>query len=85
MKARRYSRHAKYLRELGVDLVGVNVTGGTHLKMQVTYGGNNRFFILSNTTSDHRSFLNWKCDVRKWLNTIKEETNDASSVFNPVR
>ena len=77
MKARRYSRHAKYLRELGVDLVGVNVTGGTHLKMQVTYGGNNRFFILSNTTSDHRSFLNWKCDVRRWLNNVKEEKKNA--------
>ena len=79
MKNRRFENHKKYLRELGVDLIGVNTTGGTHLKMRVTYKGNGKFFILSNTTSDHRSFLNWKSDVRKWINNIKEEPTSHSA------
>jgi hypothetical protein len=79
MKKRRFENHKRYLKELGADLNEVSVTGKTHLKMRVTYEGNNKFFILSNTTSDHRSFLNWKCDVRKWINHIKEEPTSHSA------
>jgi hypothetical protein len=73
---RRFAEHAKYLKKLGVDLLGVNFTGKTHVKMQVARGVNRRFFIVSNTPSDRRSFLNWQGDIRKWLTqTSKEDTN----------
>lgn len=60
-----------YLEKMGVEVNGTGVTGNTHIKLEVTRRGNHRFFILPNTASDHRSFLNWKCDVRKWLNSIQ--------------
>jgi hypothetical protein len=79
IKRRHIRQYLTYLEKMSVEVESVGVTGSTHIKIGVTSKGNHRNFTLPSTPSDHRSFLNWKCDVRKWLNTINKETASASN------
>lgn len=59
-----------YLESVGLQILSATVTGSTHHRFTVTYKGKTRFFIVPNSTSDRRSFMNWKTDVRRWMYKI---------------
>lgn len=69
---------AEHLEAAGVKLIDVSATGSAHYKLLVTFKGNRRFFIISNSSSDRRAFLNWKSDVRKWIKEIKNGVLDRA-------
>lgn len=64
--------YAEHLESVGIQLEDVSTTGGVHFKLLVTFEGNRRFFIVANSSSDHRAFLNWKSDVRKWVRGLSQ-------------
>lgn len=85
MIPRRFANHAKYLKELNANLIEVGFTGKGHIKMQVTYGNDHKFFILSNTPSDNRAFMNWQRDIRNWITTVEEKKNACEATGHHLR
>ena len=63
----RLKPYIDHLESLGMNIDEVGYTSKAHVKIKVTHQGNQRFFIVSNSSSDNRSFMNWKSDVRRWL------------------
>lgn len=54
-------------KKLGAEYESLKTTGGSHLWLTLTFQGNRRAFLIANSPSDRRAFLNWKSDVRKWM------------------
>jgi hypothetical protein len=78
----RLKPYLAYLETLGVQVESVTSTGNSHLKIAVTSKGSPGFFIIANSTSDCRSFLNWKCDVRRWLQKKEDRHDQAHESFH---
>ena len=64
--------YAEHLEPVGIPIEDVSTTAGVQFKLLVTFVGNRRFFIVANSSSDHRAFLNWKSDVRKWVRGLSQ-------------
>jgi len=64
------------IRDLPVEVTGVELTGSNHLKVFLEYHNRRRFFILAGSCSDHRAPKNFRCTVCKWIN--QESTAHAS-------
>jgi hypothetical protein len=60
------------LRGCGVIVTDVVLTKN-HIKFYVQFGSHTRLFIRAASPSDGRSGLNFKSDVRKWLERVKNE------------
>ncbi len=73
---KRLRPYLEHLESLGLRVANVEVSGSSHYKITVTYKGKRRFFIAAYSTSDRRSFENWKSDARKW----KKEVENAATV-----
>jgi len=54
------------IRELGGDVVETKSTG-SHFQIVYTYRGNTRSTTVPNSSSDRRSVLNWKSDVKRQM------------------
>lgn len=67
MSRKRLKPYLEILDELNVELIDVSHTGSCHYKLHVAAGERKRFFIVPYSTSDRRSILNWKSNVRQWL------------------
>ena len=67
MQPKRLRPYLEAVKRMGATVEDVTITGSSHYKVKVTAGGNRRFFIVPFSSSDHRSFLNWKCQVRRWV------------------
>ena len=61
----------KVFDDLGIEIVSIEATGSSHYKMTVEAKGTRRFFIASFSSSDRRSLLNFRGDVRRWINNIE--------------
>lgn len=69
---KRLRPYIDYLQGAGLEVVNIANTKA-HLKVLVTSEGNRRFFIVSATPSDRRSFENWKSDVRRWVKEVQSD------------
>ncbi len=67
MRNKRLQPYLDFLASKEVDAVDVSITRSNHYKMIVTSQGKRGIFIVPSSTSDRRSFLNWKSDVKKWM------------------
>lgn len=67
MKNKRLQPYLDFLASKEVEAIYVSKTRSNHYKMVVTSRGKRGVFIVASSTSDHRSFLNWKADVKKWM------------------
>lgn len=67
--------YRQIIGQLGAEVVSVEMTQKMHLKITVTYMGNTQFFIGASTPSDHRTGLNFKGNVRRWMRSIDGKEN----------
>jgi hypothetical protein len=70
---KRLRPYLNFLEDSGLRVLDITITGSTHRKIAVTSKGKNRFFVVPSSTSDRRSFENWKSDVRRWVREIHGE------------
>ena len=64
--------YLKIFDDLGIKVVGTEVTGSCHYKITVTSNGNRRFFIASRSPSDPRTLSNFRAMVKRWKRTTQE-------------
>lgn len=71
MATKKHIRDTKeLLTECGVDVTTVEISR-KHLKFFVQIGSHKHLFVRSATPSDGRSEMNFKGDVRRWINEVK--------------
>ena len=62
-------KRMKALREIaesvGVEVVKVEQSRGVHFKVTLKKGARVRTSFAAASTSDHRSLMNWKRDIRR--------------------
>lgn len=46
---------------------------GRHWKVVLEFLGQKKIFIMAKSPSDHRSFLNRKADIRRWVKSVAEQ------------
>lgn len=63
--------HIKVLNDLGLEVASYCTTGSSHYRIDVTFKGKKRFFIVAYSPSDRRSAMNWKSDVKRWMRQIE--------------
>ena len=64
--------YLRALDDLGVEIVGTEVTGSNHYKITVTADGNQQFFIAGFSSSDHRALMNFRAMVKRWRRSIPQ-------------
>lgn len=67
MRNKRLQPYLDFLSSKEVEVVSTTITRSNHYKLIVTLRGKRGVFVLPGSTSDYRSFLNWKSDVKKWM------------------
>lgn len=70
-------RHREYIKEVvaqGGAYDGLSVTGGGHVRLKVTAHGKTQEFLIANSDSDRRAFLNWRSRLKKWIKEVSNET-----------
>lgn len=83
MSQKRLQRYTDYLESLGLRVGEITTAGSGHYKITVTHRGNRRFFMAPYSTSDRRSFENWKSDVRKWMKEIDSAAQENNTRAKP--
>lgn len=64
--------YLKVLDDLDVRIIDTEVTGSNHYKITVTSSGKQRFFIASQSGSDHRALRNFRAMVKRWKQNTQE-------------
>jgi hypothetical protein len=59
-------------KDLDIDVIDVDSTGSCHYRITVEAKGKRRFFIAACSASDKRTLLNFRGDVRRWLNGLEQ-------------
>lgn len=80
---KRLQRYLEYLESLGLRVGEITTAGSGHYKITVTHRGNRRFFVVPYSTSDHRSFENWKSNVRKWMKEVDSVAQENNTRAKP--
>jgi hypothetical protein len=71
MRRRMLQPYREIVEDLGAKILKITITGSTHYKVEIEARGRRRVFVASSSPSDHRAILNWKCDVRRWINNLE--------------
>ena len=72
-------RHRAYIaeaRKLGASVEGLQPTGGTHMWLVLTALGKRQGFLIANSDSDRRAFLNWRARVKRWMKELHHAPQD---------
>jgi hypothetical protein len=70
---KRYKPPRDYIKvfdRLGVNVVNTTMTGSSHYKITAECNGQTRFFIASNSGSDHRAVQNFESEIKKWQRSV---------------
>lgn len=71
MRRRALQSYSEIVGDLGAKILRVTITGSTHYKVEIEARGRRRFFVAPSSPSDRRALLNWKADVRRWINNLE--------------
>lgn len=66
-------RQREYMLEaakMGAQVASINQTGSNHFRLVLTSRGKAQAFLIGNSDSDRRAFLNWRARVKRWLKEI---------------
>ena len=69
-------RHREYIKEvvaLGGAYDGLTNTGSGHVRLKVTAHGKIQEFLIANSDSDRRAFMNWRARFKKWIKEVSDE------------
>jgi hypothetical protein len=72
MSRRRLKPYLKVFEDLDIQILEIGSTGSCHHKVIAESNGHKRFFIVPFSSSDRRGLLNFKSDVRKWVQSLEK-------------
>lgn len=65
MSNKRVRDLCRVVESLGLKVVSVSVSGGSHYKVKISNGSKERVSFAAFSPGDTRSVLNWKSDLKK--------------------
>lgn len=58
----------------GARIADCAITGRSHIRIDLTYGGAIKAFFIPGSPSDHRGLKNGQRDMLRWVEQLKQES-----------
>jgi hypothetical protein len=73
---KRLNEYLDKIIDLPVEVIECRMTKSNHVKVVLQHDGKTRFFVASSSSSDVRSWRNFRGEIVKWIKQREEKGND---------
>ena len=66
MNRRKLHEYEHVFEEVGLPILGTQMTGSGHFKFETECNGQHHSFVAPYSASDHRSMMNFRAQLKRW-------------------